>query len=104
MVHEAAVTEPHSQRHGILSVRAVSLGNQVNDTHRVIHNACLHLLICSMLLQFVTLKTVQFNQHRLISMCLRTSERERLGHYWVTCPSVSVKTVENVKTAFKPYL
>lgn len=34
VVHEAAVTEPHTQRHSILSGRAVSLGNHINDAHR----------------------------------------------------------------------
>lgn len=33
MVHEAIVAEPHTQHHGVLSGRAVSLGNQINDAH-----------------------------------------------------------------------
>lgn len=33
MVHEAIVAEPHTQRHSVLSGRAVSLGNQINDAH-----------------------------------------------------------------------
>lgn len=33
MVHEAIVAETHTQRHSVLSGRAVSLGNQINDAH-----------------------------------------------------------------------
>lgn len=33
VVHEAVVAEPHTQRHGVLSVRAVTLGNQISDAH-----------------------------------------------------------------------
>ena len=42
MVHEAVVAEPHAQRHSVLSGRAVSLGNQINDAHTqsVTHNGC----------------------------------------------------------------
>lgn len=45
MVHEAIVAEPNTQRHSILSGRAVSLGNQINDTRSV----SLHLHIHSRL-------------------------------------------------------
>lgn len=33
VMHEAAVAEPHTQRHSILSGRAVALGNQSSDAH-----------------------------------------------------------------------
>lgn len=33
MVHEAAVAEPDTQHHSILSSGTVSLGNQINDAH-----------------------------------------------------------------------
>lgn len=33
VVHEAIVAEPHAQHHSVLSGRAVSLGNRVNDAH-----------------------------------------------------------------------
>lgn len=33
MVHEAAVAEPDTQHHSILSSGTVSLGNRINDAH-----------------------------------------------------------------------
>lgn len=33
VVHETIVAEPHAQHHSVLSGRAVSLGNRVNDAH-----------------------------------------------------------------------
>lgn len=47
MVHEAAVAEPDTQHHRILSSGTVSLGNQINDAQSIRHKASLHLLIQS---------------------------------------------------------
>lgn len=79
VVHEAIVAEPYAQHHSVLSGRAVSLGNQVNDAHSrsdtmpvytfsyKAHRstAGLRLSVCS-----VERRWWFVSQHVLINMCI----------------------------------